>query len=98
MHYKFFAEIRNLILAQSAFLLQDDSGVAYRFFDKKKWKIKLYGQYTEPISDFKGVTQEDLQAAYNQDAQHIEALPFVLGYHWESRGINLMKASRILKP
>jgi len=98
LHYKFFAEIRNQILAQSAFLLQDDSGVAYRFFDKKKWKIKLYGQYTEPISDFKGVTQEDLQAAYNQDAQHIEALPFVLGYHWESRGINLMKATRILNP
>ena len=79
-------------------VLQDDSGIAYRFFEKKDWDIKLYGQYSEPITDFKGVTQDDLQYEYNKHAKEIEPLSFVLGYHWESRGINLMKASRIHKP
>lgn len=98
LHYKFFSLIRNLILGQSQFVLQDDSGIAYRFFEKKDWDIKLYGQYSEPITDFKGVTQDDLQYEYNKHAKEIEPLSFVLGYHWESRGINLMKASRIHKP
>jgi hypothetical protein len=92
LHYKEFSVIRNIILDQSAFLLQDDSGIAYRYFDTLKWDFKFYGYYTDPVKDFSGVTQEDLRKIYTDNQATIQQVPFILGYHWGSKGINLMRA------
>ncbi len=83
MHYKFFSSIRGLILAKSRFVLEDDTGIPYKYFAPRDWESQLYGEYIKPVSDFKGVDQADLEAAY-ADAARIKKLPFHLGYHWGS--------------
>jgi hypothetical protein len=93
MHYLTFNNIRNAVLRQSQALLQDDSGIAYRFFDKKVWNFKFYGRYTRPVNDFNWVYENDLKEVYRTDTS-IKPVPFILGYHWDSNGINLLRAVR----
>lgn len=80
MHFKDFSNIRNLILDKGQFILQDDTGIPYKYFNKKIWEINLYGQYTKPIKDFSRMEQHDLKAAYI-DKNRIKKLPFHFGYH-----------------
>jgi len=83
MHYKDFGNIRNMILAKSRFVLEDDTGIPYRYFPPAKWDGQLYGQYIKPVSDFAGVEQKDLKEAYANPAR-VKKLTFHLGYHWET--------------
>ena len=87
-----FSVIRNACMNKSKSILQDDTGIAFGFYDKAKWKITLYGNYEKPISDFHGgYYQANLQQAYKADSAHIKQLPFSLGYHWKDQVQNLMK-------
>jgi hypothetical protein len=81
MHYKEFSNIRNMVLAKSRFVLEDDTGIPYRYFPAKDWEAQLYGEYIKPVSDFAGVEQKDLKEAYADPAK-VKKLPFHLGYHW----------------
>jgi hypothetical protein len=92
MNYKTFSIIRNICLNKSKSILQDDTGIAYRYIDLQKWNVKLYGTYVKPVSDFDGVWQEDLNLAYKKDSASIPKLAFSLGYHWGNLNAqNLMK-------
>jgi hypothetical protein len=93
LHYGSFSTIRNIILDKSTAVLQDDSGISYKFFDKTKWDVKLYGKYRKAVKDFSGVDQPDLKKAYEADST-IQPVPFVLGYHWGNDEINLQLATR----
>ena len=94
MNYKTFSAIRNICLAKSKSILQDDTGIGFQYIDKNKWTVQLYGNYVTPVSDFKGVFQEDLHKAYT-DSTHVKTLPFSLGYHWANKNTqNLMKFVR----
>lgn len=64
MHGKDFSQIRDLLLAQSATILQDDSGIAYRDLAPGKWKISLYGNYQGPVSSIPWAVQPELKKAY----------------------------------
>ena len=87
-----FSVIRNACLNKSKTILQDDTGVGFGFYDKTKWKIKLFGNYEKPISDFHGgYYQANLMQAYKADSANIKPLPFSLGYHWKDQVQNLMK-------
>jgi len=92
LHYNNFTNIRNMILAKSQCILQDDTGIPYRYFKENIWEIRLYGQYTKPVKDFSGVEQHDLEAAYKKSAPG--KLPFHLGYHWENNLDGLMLITR----
>lgn len=65
MHKSYFSNIRSLILSRSALIVQDDSGIPFRYFTPDVWTVHLYGSYTEPIDMFKEFTQDDLVAAYS---------------------------------
>lgn len=93
LHYKDFSAFRNIVLDRTKFLLQDDTGIAYRFLKPSAWDIQLYGRYAKPVADFNsaGVDQPDLQKAYT-DSTHVQALPFSLGYHWGTKYQNMLKA------
>jgi len=97
MHYLTFSVIRNAVLNHSTYLLQDDSGIAYRFFDKKEWDFRYYGVYTAPVEDFKKQYEKDLAQAYKNDSL-VKPIPFKLGYHWGTRGVNLLFASKKQSP
>ncbi len=91
MHTPTFSAIRELILAHSTALVQDDSGIPLRYLDETRWKLSFYGVYSGPISLFKGAYQADLKRRYNPAAKP-QTLPFGLGYQWQPGTANLLLA------
>lgn len=95
LHYGEFKTVRKTIFDKSDCIVQDDSGIAYHYFDTTKWKITLYGTYVKPVADFPHIKEPDLKAAYANDST-IKPLPFELGYHWGTRANNMLKATRVV--
>jgi hypothetical protein len=93
MHNDSFSEIRRNILAQSKYVLQDDSGISLKAFDNSKWDLKFYGAYTNPISLFSGSYQEELRKVYST-SKSIKPLNFGIGYKVTANDSNLMLASK----
>ncbi|MCX6538131.1 MAG: hypothetical protein NT151_04240 [Acidobacteria bacterium] len=93
MHDDRFSLVRSMVLDQSSSLLQDDTGVPYKFFDKARWTLTFYGKYSAPISDFHYGFQKDLDAVYKQPGVARE-LPFSFGYHWREGTSSVMLAVR----
>jgi hypothetical protein len=92
MHGKDFSKIRNTIFEKSSSILQDDSGIAYRFFDRNTWNIHLYGSYVKPGKEFSWINETDLAKALSDPS--VKPVPFTLGYNWRTRAINLLYAVR----
>ncbi len=90
MHGKDFSLIRDIIFDKSRSILQDDSGIAYRYFDKTKWNIHLYGKYARPGKEFSWINETDLAKAYSDPS--VKPVPFTLGYNWRTQQINLLYA------
>jgi len=87
-----FSEMRRLILTQSVAILEEDSGIPYRFFDSTAWRVQLYGVYHAPIPLFRSKFQSDLWQAYR--TQPVRRLPFTIGYHTVPGQSNLIWAVR----
>jgi hypothetical protein len=90
MHGKDFSMIRNTVFEKSKTILQDDSGIAYRYFDKNEWDIHLYGKYMKPGKEFSWINETDLARALAE--QPFNPVPFTLGYNWRTQAINLLYA------
>jgi hypothetical protein len=90
MHFDDFKMIRNQIFSVSTSILQDDSGIAYKYFDKEKWNIKLYGKYSKPGKEFAYILESDLEAAFKNST--VGKLPYSLGYNWRSDHTSLLYA------
>ena len=71
-------KIWNLIIKKSKAILQDDSGIAFRYMDAAKWNIQLYGAYNGPISLFANHFEKDLKKAY--ETEKVKEVPFQYGY------------------
>lgn len=97
MHDEHFSTTRNLVLSQSTGLLQDDSGIPVKYFDKHKWELKFYGTYTEPIDLFNKRYQPELRKIYNSD-RTLKPLNFGIGYKFRVDESNLMLAFPEDKP
>jgi len=50
-------------------LFQDDTGVPYRFFEKKpEWHGTFFGEYVAPVEDFsRGLYQPELDSAFKEE-------------------------------
>jgi hypothetical protein len=92
MHFEEFREIRSIIFNLSLTILQDDSGIAYKYFDKAKWNINLYGVYVKPKDEFKYIDEPDLAKAYK--SPDIKPLSYSVGYNWRTGKSNLLYAIR----
>jgi hypothetical protein len=92
MHREDFSNIRDLILAESSSLLQDDSGMPVKYVDSSKWNLKFYGNYTQPIDLFSTRYQGDLRDIYKSDSS-IKPLDFGIGYKYQVNESNLMLAT-----
>ncbi len=89
-----FDEIRNVILAKSKTLLQDDSGVPVRFFLNPDWQLHFFGTYKKPINLFAHKYQARLDSIYNKAPNKPEALDFGIGYIYEDKASNMMLGVR----
>jgi hypothetical protein len=94
-HRDEFSIIRDLILANSQAVLQDDSGIPYHFFTPDTWKVQLYGEYTRPYGSFRYLIQPDLQKAYQEPGTR--PLPFRIGYGYGKVNSNLQLARRVVE-
>ena len=91
MHYTTFSEIRDIVLNSSSFIIEDDTGIPFKFFNDTVWTTRLHGVYENPIKDFsQNRFQKDLEEAYKNAKYYINDIPFSLGYHWGSKNQNQM--------
>jgi len=94
MHKAYFSKVRNLILQRSNFVLQDDSGIAVKYFRPADWQLTYYGTYKRPINLFARYYQPELTAAYADSLHAPRPLPFGTGYNWRQNDSNLLLAHR----
>jgi hypothetical protein len=95
LHSPQFTRIRSLILAQSGSILQDDSGIPWRFFTTGPWQVQLYGDYIQPYGkSFQFRAQPDLRAAYAEHKESVKPLRFRIGYGAGRVTSNLQVARR----
>lgn len=80
MHMDEFSTVRDFLLSSTRNMVQDDSGIPFRFFTPDRWMVSVYGNYPGPIDLFKQHFQTDLAAAAKSGAAG--ELPFGVGYQW----------------
>lgn len=93
LHDNQFEQTRNMILATADYVVQDDTGIPYRFLNQAPWQVRLYGQYNKPIKALRYGYQTDLEAAYKAKTD-LPELPFPFGYRWRGKQSGLLAASR----
>lgn len=92
MHGNQFDRIRARILAQSDFLVQDDSAIPLRLFARSSWTLRFHGRYEAPTQEFIKHLQKDLRVEMQRNSTG--KLPFSYGYAYKQRESNLMTAER----
>jgi len=92
-HHADFSIIRDQVLAKSAAILQDDSGIPYKYFHEQPWHVQVYGDYVRPYGSFRWLEQPDLRKAYTEPDR--KPLNFKIGYGYSKIPSNLQFASRV---
>lgn len=91
MHDDGFSTARNFVLSNCRAVVQDDSGIPYRYFNG--WQTSLFGNYQAPIELFAKHGQADLRHAY-ATAGPVPQIPFGSGYHFKPAQANLQLYKR----
>lgn len=91
-HHTEFSVICKRVLENSSAILQDDSGIPYRYFGAEVWKRQLYGQYDRPYGSFRWLQQPDLKMAF--ETLQPKPLGFRMGYGFSRVPSNLLFATR----
>ena len=91
MHSNNFSQVRDFLLTHSRLILQDDSGIPFRFFAADKWNLRHVGRYIGPINRFLEHGQLDL--AKQNGASNPPPLDFSFGYQWQPSRSSLMIAT-----
>jgi hypothetical protein len=91
LHAGNFSTVREFILANSATIIQDDSGIPLADFDPRKWRFFPFGRYAGPIDKFPG----RYQPAYAELFRRSQPMDFGIGYRWRSFESNLLLAVKV---
>lgn len=94
MHLNEFSSVRDFLLARSNAIVQDDSGIPWKYFAREQWETVTFGRYVGPIDLFKTHYQNDLASAAKTSA--FTQLPFSFGYRWHSNE-SLLIAARAMQ-
>ena len=86
LHSGNFTTVRDYILANSATIIQDDSGVPLQYYSAKQWRFFPFGRYLGPIGEFPGRFQQ----SYADLFRRAEPLNFGIGYRWRTNESNLL--------
>jgi hypothetical protein len=91
LHSGNFSTIRDFILANSATIIQDDSGIPLAYYNPKKWHFFPFGHYAGPISEFPGRYQEQ----YAELFRRAQPMDFGIGYRWRTYESNLLLSVKL---
>lgn len=91
LHSGNFTTARDFLLANSATIIQDDSGIPLTYYSAKKWRFFPFGRYAGPISEFPGRYQE----SYAELFQRAQPIDFGIGYRWRTHESNLLLSVRL---
>jgi hypothetical protein len=91
LHTGGFNKVRNMLLEQSATILQDDSGIPLAYFDPHQWRLQPFGRYVGPLNIFGRSYQQNLAALFAKSAIPID---FGIGYRFRQNESNLLLAQR----
>src|ERR1700728_80283 len=86
LHSGSFSTVRDFILANSAPVIQDDSGIPLGYYGPKKWRFLPFGRYAGPIDKFPGKYQQ----SYAELFRRAQPIDFGIGYRWRSYESNLL--------
>jgi hypothetical protein len=95
-HYEMFSLFRERVLTTTSAVVQDDSGIPFRYFAAPDWQVQLYGHYVKPIRLFHWLRQPDLTAAFQQPG--VRTIEFQIGYGFGRAPTNLLVARRVTSP
>jgi hypothetical protein len=90
LHGDDFSDARDFLLAHSAAILQDDTGVPVSDFKADQWELKPFGTYTSPIGMFRHNYQSKLRGLYENG--HPPPIDFGIGYKGKLNQSNLLLA------
>ena len=91
LHSRNFTAARDFILANSATIIQDDSGIPLAYYSATKWRLFPFGRYLGPIDEFPGRYQESYAALF----QRAQPMDFGIGYRWRTPQSNLLLSVRL---
>ncbi|MDP1583561.1 MAG: hypothetical protein Q8M18_09055 [Bradyrhizobium sp.] len=91
LHSGNFTTVRDFILANSATIIQDDSGVPLAHYDRKQWRFFPFGRYAGPIDEFPG----RYQPAYADLFRRSQPMDFGIGYRWRTHESNLLLSVKL---
>jgi hypothetical protein len=96
LHGAEFSKTRAMVLGAADILVQDDTGVPYRYLKQANWQVKVYGKYHRPIKPMEWGYQRDLEIVFKEQAD-AKPLPFPFGYHWRGEQSGLILGTRPAK-
>ena len=91
LHSGNFTTVRDYILANSATVIQDDSGIPLTYYSAKQWRFFPFGRYLGPIGEFPGRYQQ----SYGELFRRAEPINFGVGYRWRTNESNLLLSVRL---
>ena len=86
LHKGDFAATRDWLLANSATIIQDDSGIPLANYNARQWRFFPFGRYLGPIDEFPGRYQE----RYAELFTRAPPIDFGVGYRWRMHESNLL--------
>jgi hypothetical protein len=86
-----FTTVRNFLLANSATIIQDDSGIPLVYYDPRKWRFFPFGRYAGPIAEFPGKYQPEYAELFRRS----QPMDFGIGYRWRSFESNLLLSVKL---
>jgi hypothetical protein len=91
LHSGNFSTVRNFILANSATIIQDDSGIPLADYGPRKWRFFPFGRYAGPIGEFPGRYQEQYAELFRRS----QPMDFGIGYRWRAFESNLLLSVKL---
>jgi hypothetical protein len=91
LHSGNFTTVRDFLLANSATIIQDDSGIPLAYYSPRKWRFFPFGRYAGPIAEFPARYQQ----SYAQLFRRAQPMDFGIGYRWRTHESNLLLSVKL---
>jgi hypothetical protein len=91
LHSGNFTSVRDWLLANSATIIQDDSGIPLANYNSRAWRFFPFGRYLGPIDEFHG----RYQGRYAELFTRAQPIDFGVGYRWRTHESNVLLSVKV---